>query len=280
MEELVSSPPCAPHGAASIGICVGCERYCCGACYQPGNKLCVDCQTPAQTSGDPTTRAFQWIFKQEGWFGKLVLAGLMSLAGIVVLPAFAYMGLQLRIMRRAMVDPDAPLPGWDNFFALVGDGFRHLCALTLPILLLVGGFVLVVVGAVALAVAAGAPEELAILGIFAFYGFVALLALLVNAVQPAVTLEFLISGSLFAGFHFKNLWRHVADRFGDYLVLVLLQMVLNFLAGMVGIFTCYLGFFVSMPWAQFTFAHLVGRYVAEHYPEVARQAWYSEGQGD
>lgn len=278
MDDLVASPPCEPHGVASVGICVGCERYCCPQCYRPDGRLCTGCQAPAP-QGDPTTRALGWITGQPGWFGTLLVAGLISLAGIAVLPAFAYMGQKLRVMRRAMVDPDAPLLlRWDDFFGLVGEGFRHLCALALPILVLVAGFVLIVGAAVLLGVGLSLPPAFAILGILAFYAFVGVLALLLNAVQPAITLEFLESGSVLAGFRVGKLWRHIADRFGDYLVLVLLQMVLNFIAGMVGLFTCYLGFLVSMPWAQFTYAYIVGRYVAEHYPEVARRAAYSEGR--
>ncbi len=275
MEDLTRNPPCEPHGRDSVGICVRCDRLCCPACLHPGSRVCVDCPEagPRPSGREPTEQSFRWIVEQEGWFVKLLVCGLMMFGSALIVPFLIFEGYRMRVTRQAMVNPSSPLPELRDLLSLIGEGFRYIVAMTLPIFALIFGMVLIGAGVVAIGfgVGGGAGEALAVMSMMVVYLACLALGLAYNAVQPAILLEFIATGSVLSGFRLKALFRHVSARFGDYIVLVVIGMAFNFVAGMVGLFTCYIGMVVTLPWAQLSFAYLVGCYVGRHYPEVARR---------
>lgn len=228
--------------------------------------MCWSC--PAlDTSADATGRAFSWFFEREGWFGKLALGGVCILFGCLLAPLLALLGYAHRIAVRAIRDPWAPPPEWDDLGGLIAGGFKAWLAMLLPafaiMIPLVGA--MFAFGMLGIDPNQRTPND-AFMITFVLIGMGLNLAL--SLLQPAILIEYLLTGSLLSGFQVGRLWRHIFDRFGDYLVLFIMGFVIQMLATIVGYMSCYILFFLSAPWALCSYAWLMGRYVGKHYPEV------------
>ena len=105
-----------------------------------------------------------------------------------------------------------------------------------------------------------------VIGLLLMYGvfFVGIFAF--QYVQPAIELQYLETGAITSGLHLRSLWQRVSKDPVDYLLFFIYHYLTNFL-GALGMFACYIGMFVTMPWAIFTDGALMGRYLAKQDQE-------------
>ena len=181
---------------------------------------------------------------------KTLLAGtLLSLLGVLLLPAVFVAGYTMRVLRAVAADEEA-LPGWDDWTDLFVDGLRatvvSVAYLLVPMLLVVGAIVAFLVPF------PGEPTRLVTLLAWA----VALLSLpllfAATYVLPAALVNTAVTRRIGAGFAFRRLWPVLTS--GSYATAWLLALLVSLLSGVVG------GLVVLVPLAGFVVAVAVGFY--------------------
>ncbi len=167
-------------------------------------------------------RAFTYVFHDEEWPKKVVIGGLISWIPVLALVADGY---GIRALRNAREGRETPLPKWDDW------GHDFVRGLSVFVAALVLGLPMVV--SVFLGVVASAVlEEPACMWVVWCPGM--LWALLVAFFGPALRLQYAKHDSFGALFRLREVWHIVADRFGRYLVAVLMTVVATIVAGITG----------------------------------------------
>lgn len=176
-------------------------------------------------------KAFAYAFLDKRWPNKLLLAALISIVPIL---SFAWTGYSLEVIRNVAADREPPLPEWgDNF----GDKFVQgllmaviLFLYALPVVALMGviglGFALLIP---LFATTSGQDSSVpaiagVLIGILAFLVILLMgLYLLAFALAtPAITIRFAATRRFGAAFEFKEIWRFITERTGDYFLMVLI----------------------------------------------------------
>ena len=89
--------------------------------------------------GQKLQKAFTFVFKDPGWVYKLAIAAGLSLFNWLIIPIFLVTGYGTRMMKRVIVDREAPeLPEWKDWGGLLKDGVRVYAAgliYALPVIL-------------------------------------------------------------------------------------------------------------------------------------------------
>lgn len=264
---MTSCPYCAePLPAAGLEKCPLCgERLVAKAAAGPQGDAVAEYELG---------RVVGWATQDPEWLSKVLIGAACMLGSFLFLPALALLGYKLRVARQQRDHPGAtPMPAWDDWGALISDGFRLWVASVLPGLAVglgaaalmgaLGGIVYFVVGAGG---GAGGPPpglQVAIMvGVFAFYGLFILLSLVLMYLMPAIELEFLETESILSGVRLGALWRRVTTDPIEYLLLFVYHYLLQ-LIGSLGAVACLIGVFLSMPWFFATDGALLGRYLAK-----------------
>ncbi len=266
---MTSCPYCAePLPAADLEKCPLCgERLVAKAAAGPQGDAVAEYELG---------RVLGWATRDPEWLSKVLIGAACMLGGFLVLPTLAMLGYKLRVARHQREHPGAtPMPAWDDWGALIADGFRLWVATVLPGLAvgLAAGVLLSAVGGVVFLVASsgggqgggGPPPGLQLafmLGVFAFYGFIIVLSLLLMYVMPAIELEYLETESVLSGIRLGALWRRIASDPVEYLVMFVYHYLLQ-LIGSLGAIACFVGMFFTVPWFLMTDGALLGRYLAK-----------------
>ncbi|MCO5171805.1 MAG: DUF4013 domain-containing protein [Planctomycetes bacterium] len=239
----------------------------CPFCSEPieaGAAKCPHCgetlvERPRQAPED-LSQVFSWMFEDPQWVLKLVIGTACMLFSCLLLPMLAVTGYKLRIARQQARAPGTtPMPEWDDPGTLVLDGLRALVSfLSLASLLFLGLGLLVGVGVLLdLASAGQVGPFTAIFGVAAYAGVIGG-SLGITVLVPAIELELIETRSFFASLHVRSLWRRVATRPGDYLLLFIYHVVTNMIGGALA-FLLY----APVTWAMYTQGALLGRYLAQ-----------------
>jgi hypothetical protein len=192
-------------------------------------------------------KSIGYVFEDKKWTNKLLIGMLVSVVPIV---NFALFGWLIDIMRNVSQRATEPLPEWDNF----GDKFVKGAILfvvgliySLPALLLTcpmffipfmrGDF--------------SHSERQAVAGLFvgstlALSCVIAIYALLLSFLMPAIYLNFARKGTFSACFEFGEIWRIMSKNLGDYIVAWLVAIVvgigvmfvIGLVAGLLSIIPC------------------------------------------
>lgn len=221
-------------------------------------------------------KAFNYVFEDERWMGKLGLGALISLLSFLILPAFLLYGYAIGITRNVMNDEKRPLPEWEDLGTLLKDGLAMFLAgivYTLPFWLLVCIAFAATIGFGGLGEATQISEDAVTAGILATYGLVAcliiLLALAFFFISPAIAIQYVREGDLAACFRFGEVLAIVRDNFGDILIAGLtpfaVSFVMSIVFGVLSIIPC-LGWIASIllsvaagPYLTAVTGHLYGQ---------------------
>jgi hypothetical protein len=181
---------------------------------------------------------------------KTLLVGtLLSLLGVLLLPAVFVAGYTVRVLRAVAADEET-LPDWDDWADLFVDGLRAIAVgvayLLVPLLLVVGAALAFFVPIT------GEPTRLVTLLAWA----VALLSLpslfAATYALPAALVNVAVTRRVGAGFAFRRLWPVLTD--GNYATAWLLALLVSLLSGVI------VGLVVLVPLAGFVVAVAVGFY--------------------
>jgi hypothetical protein len=196
--------------------------------------------------------------RSDDWLPTLLIGGVLSVLGFLVVPIFVVQGYFVRVLAAAAAD-EAAAPSFTDWGGLVVDGLKLLVVnLVYGLILLVPlGVVLAVTGAIA---AGGGESTRLFASLLGLVGLlvVAALGIVVAYVVPAAAANFAVEGRLGAAFDFSTVF--AAAFSGDYAVAWLLGVGVGLVGGLVGSVLSFLvvGVFVLF-YVQVSTFYLFGR---------------------
>lgn len=202
-------------------------------------------------------KAFTYVFEDQEWIKKIVIAGLLLL--IPFIGGFFLAGWMLETVRRVIDRDPQPLADWSDFGGLLGKGFKAFvvgfvyalplilissCAQTLPLMVGENGdeTILMAVTAVMLCVSC----------------FSIIYGILLGFIMPAAFANMAAQGTLGAGFRFGEVFGLVKAAPAAY-VIVLLGSFLAGILAQFGIILCFIGVLFTAAYATAVNAHLYGQ---------------------
>jgi hypothetical protein len=145
------------------------------------------------------TASLTYLRESDGWVKTVVLGGLLTLLGFLVVPTVLVAGYLVRVLRGTMHGDDAP-PQFDDWGSLAGDGVRAF-AIALAYGLVPAVVVAVTAGLAAAAAGPGPRSGLVVGAVGLGGGLLALaLGLLAAYVVPAAVANYAEQGSIRSGF--------------------------------------------------------------------------------
>jgi hypothetical protein len=205
--------------------------------------------------------AFSFPFKDQQWFKKLVVPGLVSL--IPVIGQFFIVGFGLNVAKRIIEKNPESLPELD-FGGDLKRGFMSFViglgySLPLIVLALIFGIIMVAIGGLA---GDGNSDTAGILGVVmgAGFGIISILyGILVAFFTSAAMGNFLAKGEeLGAAFRIKEIWGFLKTAIVPYLLVIVGGIAAN-LIGSLGSIICAVGLLVTMPYAMAVYGHFIGQ---------------------
>jgi hypothetical protein len=206
--------------------------------------------------------AFSFPFKDQQWFKKLIIPGLVSLIPIV--GQLFLVGFGLNVAKRVIEKNPESLPELD-FGGDLKRGFMSFViglGYSLPIILvsLVLSIILVAVGGFSGDSSSSESTVAIILVLQSCFGIIAFIYGLAMAFFTSAALgNFLAKGEqLGAAFKFKEIWGYLKTAFVPYL-LVIVGGFLGNLIGSLGAIICVVGLLVTMPYGIAVYGHFIGQ---------------------
>jgi hypothetical protein len=209
-------------------------------------------------------KSFAFIFEDEDWIVKILLAAAILLLGILfswalliplILAGIVIGGYAVEIMRRVIEgDPDE-LPEWDNWGDLFADGFKvWVIGIVYALPAIIAGICL------GIPVTALAEEAE---GVSVFFSLVLscfnfLWAIVMSIVLPAAIGFFVANDDLGAAFRFGDVFGLVRDNLKTYVVTFVMSWIANIIGGL-GSIVCGVGWLVTGPYAAMVTGHLYGQ---------------------
>jgi hypothetical protein len=209
-------------------------------------------------------RAFAFVFDDPSWVKKVLIGGLITLAGVIIplIPSFILYGYMLEIMRRVYLGQTDALPEWNDIGGYLARGFFLTVALfvwLLPAILLTG----CAVGAIIVASGSSGDDAVAgVSGLLAFCLFGALiLVIMVWAVafMPIVAGRYAVERRFGAMFAFGEIFAEVRRAGVGALLLLLLTVIIAGFIGNLGIIACLIGLFFTSFYSNLVIAHGAGQ---------------------
>lgn len=205
--------------------------------------------------------AFTFPFKDQQWFKKLVIPGLVGLIPIV--GQFFLVGFGMNVAKRVIEKNPETLPELDfggdlkrGFMTfIVGLGY----GLPLIILALIFGIIMVAIGGLA---SNGDSEVAGIVGVVLGFGF-GIISLLYGIVMAFFTSasygNYLAKAEqLGAAFRIPEIWGFLKKAMIPYLLVIVGGVIAN-LIGSLGSIICAVGLLVTMPYAMAVYGHFIGQ---------------------
>jgi energy-coupling factor transport system substrate-specific component len=208
------------------------------------------------------------VVRSNRWVRKLLAGAACLLFSWLIFPLFLVLGYIVDIARRARTGARG-LPAWDHPWRNIKDGFKLLTALliwTVPTVLLS-----IPAAIVEAAASEGSQQALggsvaAVAGIVAAGG--SLWGLMVLLLEPAIISQYLDRGFLGA-LNVAAVIRRVRVNLALSIVVGALVVVLT-TVGLIGLGAFGVGVLVTVPYASFVGAYLVGRYAGLTDPPALR----------
>lgn len=237
-------------------------------------------RVPGDLRAAMLAEAFSFPRRDDDWLVTVLIGGVLTLLGFLVIPAILVNGYLLRVTRAA-VRGEAEPPAFDDWGELLVDGVLvwvvELVYVGVPGLLLaliMGTFVVItaVTTSTTVGVAPRAATGIALVVGLALLAVLGTLLVVAAYLLPAALANFARTGDVLAAFHLGTVARAAFSV--DYLVAVLLAIVVAVVLGTVGGFlsVILIGVFVLF-YMQLVIYHLFGQGFARgHGP--------AEGTGD
>jgi hypothetical protein len=218
-------------------------------------------------------KSFSFVFEDEAWITKLLIAAAILLLGIVfswmllipmIIALVLLAGYGVEIIRRVMRGEIDGLPEWDDWGALFKDGLMVMIigiVYALPIIILSICF------SVPIGVAAENAEGVSAAFSLLLSCVTLLYAIVLSLVLPAATAFYAAEDDLGAAFRFGEVFRLVREHLSTYLITFLMSWVAG-LIGSAGGIVCGIGWLLTLPYAYMVTGHLYG----QAYVEATGQA--------
>ncbi len=202
--------------------------------------------------------AFTYMFDDEDWIKKILIGGVATLLGIVIVPLFLVTGYMLQTLKNVRDQQPRPLPEWDDYGTLLTKGlmlFLISLVYMLPILLLacvsgvMNGF---------------APQmdqdmaEVVVIIAGCLSCVQGLLGLVIGLILPAAIIRYAEYDTFGSAFQFGAIFSFISNNLGDYIIVVLIGWVAQFIASF-GVLLLCIGVFFTSFWSVLVMGHLYGQ---------------------
>lgn len=202
-------------------------------------------------------RSFSYAFEDKDWPKKLAIGGLINIVPIFNL---ATMGYALRVMRASARGQEPTLPEWDRLGDDWVKGLLQWLALTILLIPLIPGIVAASIGGNWMDTGSNNPLPLCCFGLTCLSS---LWGLFVAVIYPMGRAHYALTDEFAAFFRFRTLLKAIGKRLGDYVVVLLMIIVAQMLAGTVGSLVCIVGVAFTSFYAQLVTADLIGQVAAD-----------------
>lgn len=223
-------------------------------------------QQPARSTVDlDLGEAFTFVFRSHHWRRRSMIAAVCVLFAVLIVPYLILQGYLLEVSRRQRAG-QSELPPWNRLWTKLKDGFRAALAVLLWI---VPGLLLSIPAGIIAALSeqpgftvGGALNALA----NAVSDVGSVWVLLVLLLEPAILSEFLDHG-IRGGLNLRRIIHRLRVNVGLSIVVGVLVLVLTTL-GLLGLLGFLIGVAITLPYASFVTAYLVGYYARVTDPLV------------
>jgi hypothetical protein len=220
-------------------------------------------------------KSFTFVFEDENWITKLLLAAAILLLGILfswllliplVLALALLGGYGAAITRQVIGGELNKLPEWDDWGKLIADGLKVVVigiVYALPII--------IIALCLGLPIAIFAENSQGVASLFSMLlSCLSLLwAIVMSLALPAAIAFWVASDDLSDAFRFGDVIGLVRDNFATYLITFLMSWVANFI-GELGSIVCGVGWLVTVPYALMVTGHLYGQAYSEAMGQAAQ----------
>ncbi len=210
-------------------------------------------------------KSLSFVFEDKTWIEKVLIGALITLGtillswtviGAIVGAALLY-GYMIELVRNVRRGEATPLPEWDNWGEKIVLGIKY------GIVLIIWSLPAIVV-AVPLGILSGIFSNTDAQGFFGvlwtcFSCLVALYTILLLVATPAITLRFAERGDITDSLAFSEILRFTRQHIGDVIIIVIVLLVVQFIAGIVGAILCGIGILATSFWAILVQGHLYGQ---------------------
>lgn len=198
--------------------------------------------------------AFSFVFQDEEWIKKVLIASVMVL--IPVVGWLAVFGWSLEITKRVIAGDKVPLPPWDDFGGIFTLGLK---ALIVGVVFSIPSFILVTPAAFA-SVVVDSNDLAAVATIIniCVSCLSILYSILIAFALPASYGRLAATGSLGEALNVAKLWGMIRAAPSAYLIVILGYIVAGFLS-MLGIIACGIGILATIAYSLVIEGHLYGQ---------------------
>jgi hypothetical protein len=183
-------------------------------------------------------KTFTFVFDDEEWIKKVLIGALLALTGIGMIPVLGY---AIELSRRVARGDEKPLPEWEEFGAMIVEGFLTLVVgfvWALP-LIIIASCVWIVPFLLAsidnsgdMIAAVSSIMSICVMLISLVYG------LILGLVLPAALTNYAVTGELGAAFRFGEIIGMVRNNLGTYLMVLLISIIAQMIGSLGSIILC------------------------------------------
>lgn len=209
--------------------------------------------------------AFTFMFDDQDWIKKIAIGGGITLAAAILSPILIGLvlflpisGYMLETLKNVRDGRAVPLPEWSDFGNLFSKGLMVFViglVYSIPAILLY----CITFGAQFAMQQANSDISGMLGALVACLGCLQFLfGLLAGALLPAGLIRYAESNSLGSAFQFGEIFSFISSNIGDYIIVVLLSWVAQFVAAF-GVILCIIGIFFTGFWAFLVTGNLYGQ---------------------
>jgi hypothetical protein len=202
--------------------------------------------------------AFSYMFDDQDWIKKIAIGGVAMLLGVVLVPILTVYGYMLQTMKNVRDNQPTPLPEWSDLGTLTLKGLMVVLigvVYSLPALI---PYCLVI--AVSVASQQADSDVANTLGILSscLVCLALFFVVVASVLFPAAVIRYAQYDTFGSAFQLREIFNFISSNFGDYIIVVLLVFVAQFIAQF-GIILCGIGIFLTSFWALLVMGNLFGQ---------------------
>ena len=209
-------------------------------------------------------RAFSFVFDDPEWVKKILVGGLILLAGFIIpiLPGLVLYGYALEITHRVYQGRSDALPEWDDIGGYFVRGFLLSVAIffwLMPVILLIT----CVAGGVAVAASVSGEDVIAVFSGFILFGLLGVMFLLLLlwtvAILPIIAGRYAVEERFGAMFEFGEIMQEVRRVGAGPLLILLLTVIVAGFISQLGFVLCFVGVAFTSFYSYLVIAHGAGQ---------------------
>lgn len=177
-------------------------------------------------------KAFSFVFEDEDWIMKVLIGAVLALTGIGFIPIIGY---SMEVARRVVKGHPQPLPEWDDWGTKIIEGLLSgLIGLvwSLPLIVFTSCIWVVVIPVAGLDQSGDTAALMFTLLSLCVGLFAVIYSLALAFILPAAMTHYAVTGELGAAFRFGEIIGMVRENLGAYLMVLVVTLLAQLVAGL------------------------------------------------